>query len=129
MPSPRCPVALVGLLALGVAALLVLPGCGCHDCGGVYVPPGPYLGDVYLDNLTDLGPAPEFAETFYLAPAGTVGFTGNLLPGPLAPGATQFVGTYAEGYWDAEADMEFGDLVTWFDTYVAAFDDTFFEVY
>ena len=116
-------------LLLGGLALLALAGCGCDDCDdGYYVPPGPYLGEVYVDNLTDTT-IPEAVFGFYLAPAGTVGFTGNLLTAPLGPAQIQYVGDYAEGYWDAEADMEFGDLVTWFDVFVPAFDSTYFEVY
>jgi len=118
----------LSVLLLAVVALAALPGCG----GDTYVapppvPPTPALGAVYVDNLTDQG-VPEFALGFFLARVDGP-FTENLLPGDLAPAATQYVGDFIEYSYDAEADMELGDLVTWFDIWVPAFDDTFFEIY
>jgi len=112
----------VALLVLLLAAV-ALPGCGCCDD-----PEPPYWGNIYLDNLTHLD-IPEFADGFYVAPFGGP-FTGNLLPASLAPGATQFCGTFAQDYYDAEAEMEFGPpIVEWFDIFVGDGQDTFFEVY
>jgi hypothetical protein len=116
------------LLALAAGLLLVLPGCGCDGCcsDGCYVPP-PAIGNVYVDNLTDTT-IPEYCLAFRLAPIDGP-FTGNLLLQDLPPATTQFVGTFSAYHYDAEADMEFGDLVTWFDVPVPAADDTFFEIY
>lgn len=118
-------------LGLVAAALLVVPACGdCDDCcegpccdGGC----PPAYGYVYLDNLTDLG-VPEFCLGFYLAPSGGP-FSGNLLPGPLAPAATQYLGTYAENLYDAEADMELGEVIPWSGIFVGAGEDVTFEIY
>lgn len=113
---------LLPVLLLGTT-LLLTPGCGgcCND------PVIVTSGNVYVDNLTD-GGAPEWCYGFFLAPVGGA-FTGNLLIADLPPATTQFVGSFTEDYYDAEADMEFGDLVTWFDVPVPAADDTFFEIY
>ena len=53
----------------------------------------------------------EYVETFYLAPALTDLWTDDLLGWPLAPGEIANVGDFEEDWYDAEADLEFGDCV------------------
>jgi hypothetical protein len=116
-------------------ALLVLGGCG----GGGYATygvevgyvddpyieaPTPWLGTVDVDNLGF-----EYVETFYLAPALTDLWTGDLLGWPLAPGEIASVGAFEEDWYDAESDLEFGDYVTWFDVFVPYAEVTVFEVW
>ena len=71
----------------------------------------------------------EWVETFYLAPAATDLWTPELLGWPLAPGGIAALGDFVEDWYDAEADLEFGDFVTWFDILVPAADVTVFEVW
>ena len=122
MSSVRKRLARAALVAAALLLVVAAPGCGCHNCEDTY------WGNVFVDNLTDLGPNPESVLTFFLAPVGGT-WTSNLLPAPLPPARTQFVGTFSEDYYDAEADTELGDLVTWYDIFVGAADDVFFEVY
>ena len=110
--------------ALGLAAalvlLLVLPGC--NDC----CEPD-YYGNVYVSILTHTTTFEDLLD-FRMAPFGQP-FTGNLLPAPLPPGSTQFVGTWHEDYYDADALLSGGDLVEWFDIFVGEELDVFFEVF
>jgi len=71
----------------------------------------------------------EWTETFFLAPAATDLWTPDLLGWPLAPGAIASVGDYVEDFYDAEADLEFGDYVEWFDVFVPGAEITLFEVW
>jgi hypothetical protein len=116
------------LAALLGAPLFLLAACGggygSGYGGGYGPPPGIPLGSAEVDNLSG-----EFVEGFYLAPSGTGAFTGELLGTPLPPGYVQYVGDFEEDTYDAEADLEFGDLVQWFDVPVPASDTTTFEVY
>ena len=119
------------ILAL-VAALVAVPGCGCSDCNSNTVIVDTYWGNVFVSNLTpDLVPV-EWVDTFFLAPVDG-DFTANLLPASLPPGRTQFVGTFSESLYDAEADTSIAgepfDLITWFEIFVGAADDVYFEVY
>ncbi len=119
------------ILAL-VAALVAVPGCGCSSCDYNEVIVDTYWGNVFVSNLTpDLVPV-EWVDTFFLAPVDG-DFTANLLPTSLPPGRTQFVGTFGENLYDAEADTSIAgepfDLVTWFEIFVGAADDVYFEVY
>jgi hypothetical protein len=128
MAPLKRPVKTLGLAlpALLLAAfLLVLPGCGC-DCHDTVVV-DTWWGNVFLSNLTDAG-TPEFADSFYLAPVDG-DFTANLLSAPLAPGRSQFVGTFSQGDYDGEANMELGDLVTWEAIFVGDASDAYFEIY
>jgi hypothetical protein len=104
------------------AALLVLPltGCGCCDDHD-------HEGNVFVANQTDTT-TPEDANTFELAPFG-VPFSGNLLGAPLPAGNTHFVGAFQEDYYDARAEMALGDLVEWFDIFVGADQDSFFDIF
>lgn len=114
-PRGAIPRRMLGALLL-VAACAGLTGCGDDDPGNVYV-----------DNLTDTT-VPEFALTFIVGAVGEP-FTGNLLFAPLPPGNAQFVGTFHEDYYDAEAEMEFGDVVRWRAIYVGCGEDVYFEIY
>lgn len=71
----------------------------------------------------------EFVETFYLAPSLTDFWTDDLLGWPLAPGEIATLGSIEEDWYDAEADLEFGDYVTWFDVFVPYAEVTTFEVW
>ncbi len=126
-PSPRSRSFLRLLASAALLALLLLPlsGCGC-DCDDTIVV-DTWWGNVFVSNLTE-GLQAEFTDSFYLAPVDG-DFTANLLSAPLAPGRTQFVGTFSQGYYDAEADMELGDLVTWEGIFVGEADDAYFEIY
>jgi hypothetical protein len=113
---------------LAVPALLVLAGCGG---GGYYdphpgtpYPPASVYGSTEVDNLSA-----EYVDGFYLAPSYTSDFTGDLLSGPLPPGFYEYVGDFLEDSYDAEADLEYGDLVQWFDVFVPGDQLTTFEVY
>ena len=121
------------LLVLVVAVTATaLAGCGCSDCEYTNVIVDTYWGNVFVSNLTpDLIPV-EWVDTFFLAPVDG-DFTANLLPASLPPGRTQFVGTFSESLYDAEADTSIAgapfDLITWFEVFVGAADDVYFEVY
>ena len=109
-------------LVLGLA-LLATPGCGsCCDDRVIVT-----SGNVYVDNLTDLD-VPEWCIGFFMRPVGGV-WTGDLLIADLPPATTQFVGTFTEDFYDAEAEMEFSAPVPWDGVFVPAADDTFFEIY
>jgi hypothetical protein len=110
-------------------ALLVTAGCGGYSEGYVYEDPYVAYGAVEVDNRTD-STTFEDVYGFYMAPAGTGAFTGNLLSGPLPPGFVEDVGDFVEDFYDAEADVgDFGDVSTWFDVLVPAGDVTTFEVF
>ena len=120
IPSPASSLRAGLLIAVLAGALLLLPGCGCSSCNDTVVV-DTFWGNVFVSNLT-----------FFLAPV-TGDFTANLLPAPLPPGRTQFVGTFSENLYDAEADTSIAgepfDLITWFEIVVGAADDVYFEVY
>jgi hypothetical protein len=103
--------------ALLVAPALLLSACGDWD----------YDGNVLVDNQTDAG-VPEDVLAFRLARFGDP-FTGNLLAAPLPPGSTEHLGAWHEDYYDAEADMQGGDLVEWFDTWIYADEDNYFDIF
>ena len=42
---------------------------------------------------------------------------------------TRSLGVFAEDYYDAEGDMELGDLIQWFDIFVGEGATTVFEVF
>jgi hypothetical protein len=114
-----------------LAVLAVTAGCGGgygydgydsgHDDYYAY-------GAVEMDNLTDTTTF-EDVYGFYLAPAATGAFTDNLLFAPVPPGVIVSAGEFLEDAYDGEADLEFGDLVTWFDVLVPAEAVTTFEVF
>jgi hypothetical protein len=111
-------------LTLLVATCLVLPlsGCGCCESYD-----DAYYGNVFVANRTNTT-VPEQAFTFRIAAFGEP-FSGNLLAAPLDPAASQYMGQYWEDYYDAEAEMELGDLVEWFDRWVAYATDTYFDIF
>jgi len=121
---------LTGMLFLGIAALLA--GCGGgHGHGDVVIVEEVIiepLGDVEIDNQTDL--SGSFEELFYfdMAPAGTGDWTGNLLPDVVFPGEIYFVGTFLEDFYDAGAELDLG-FVDFFDIFVEAGFTTTFEVF
>ena len=109
------------LLLVGLAALALLGGCSKS-----YSEPA-YIGNIFVDNLTDTTTFEDILD-FRVAPFGQP-FTGNLLVAPVLPGSTQFVGTFHEDYYDAEAVLSGGDFVEWFDIFVGEELDVFFEVF
>ena len=115
-------------ILVGLAWILVsLTGCGgsCGSCEEVVV--DDLWGNVFVDNWTDTT-TPEYVIFFQVAVVGGP-WTGDLLVADVAPGGTQFVGTFGEDVYDAYADLEFGDFVEWFDIFVGYGDDVFFEVF
>ena len=106
--------ALPGLLAL---ALALLAGCGHHHYDDE--------GRIVVDNRTDLT-TNEYLLAFRVAAFGRP-FTGDLLGGDLAPGSGRSLGYWHEDYYDAEADLELGGLIEWFDLFVGNGDTTVFE--
>lgn len=120
-PTPNRPAGAGRLAPLGallIACVLpLLAACGSSHHS--------HEGYVRVDNRTDLT-TNEFMLAFRLAPFGHP-FTGNLLGADLAPGSTANLGVWQEEYYDAEADLELGDLVEWFDLYVGDQATTVFE--
>lgn len=103
------------------ALLLGLAACG-HDHDD-------YRGNIYVDNQTHTGQAPtnEDLLTFRIARFGDP-FTGDLLGGALEEDAARFIGTFDEDYYDAEGDLELGQVIEWFDVFVGEEEDTWFVV-
>ncbi len=124
MRLPRLLPVLLGLALL----LLPLVGCGgggdCYDCGGDY---DDYWGYAYVSNRTHLTTW-EWVVFFELAPVNG-DWTGDLLAWDVPPAGIEFVGTFDEDYYDAYAELEFGDYVEWFDAFIGAGQNSFFEVY
>lgn len=108
--------------ALLAAALFALPLSGCGCCGS-----GNSDGNVFAANHTDSG-VPEDTNTFEMASFGDP-FTGNLLGGPIAAGDARHVGAFQEDYYDARSEMQLGDVIEWFDRWVGANTDTFFDIF
>jgi len=116
----------VSLLALA----LLLAGCGGGH-GEVFIEDAVVvepLGDVEVDNQTDLSGSLEDLLVFDMAPAGTADWTGNLLLDVVFPGEVVFVGTFLEDFYDASAELDLG-FVDFLDTFVEAGFTTTFEVF
>ncbi|MDJ0521616.1 MAG: hypothetical protein QNJ90_06015 [Planctomycetota bacterium] len=117
-------------LVLLAAGALVLAGCG-GGYGEVYYEEEfifEPIGDVEVDNQTDLGGTFEDMFAFEMAPAGTAAWSGNLLPDILFPGEIAFVGSFYEDFYDADADLDLG-IVSFFDVFVEDGFTTTFEVF
>lgn len=108
--------------ACTLLALVALIGAGLTACGHHHHDEGYIL----VDNRTDLT-TNEALFSFRLAPFGEP-FTGDLLGGPLPPLAARQLGAWPEDYYDAEGDLELGQLIEWFDVFVGNYDTTVFEV-
>jgi len=114
--APR--LGLVVLVSLGLAcASLLVTGCGHRHRRD---------GFVLVDNRTDLT-TNELLLAFRLAPFGSA-FTGDLLGGDLPPLSARNLGPWPEDFYDAEGDLELGQLIEWFDLFVGDGDTTVFEV-
>ncbi len=83
-------------------------------------------GFVLVDNRTDLT-TNESLLAFRLAPFGSP-FTSDLLGGDLPPLSARSLGGWPETFYDAEGDLERGQLIEWFDLFVGDGDTTVFEV-
>lgn len=117
MASPVLSGPLFLATILVLLASLLVAGCGHghhHDHGFVVV-----------DNRTDLT-TNEMLEAFRLAPFGEP-FTGDLLNADLAPASAANLGIWREDYYDAEGDLELGQLIEWFDLFVGNGHTTVFE--
>jgi hypothetical protein len=117
LPSPArraLAVALVALAAFGVA------GCGddYHDDD---------TGFLYLWNRTDTT-VPEDVVSFTAAPDG-LPQSGNLLPDPLLPGDSDYMGEWFEDIYDGVAELAGGTFVDFFDYFVGDHEDTFLQVF
>jgi hypothetical protein len=115
----------------------LLPACGGAGPGPygevyyeevVVIEPVPLIGDVEVDNQTDLTGSFEDLYSFEMAPAQTNLWTGNLLPTVLFPGEITYVGTFDEDFYDAVGDLDLG-FVDFFDIFVEAGFTTTFEAY
>ena len=122
----------VALLLAGAALLLTACGGGGH--GEVYyeevvtVLPVVPLGDVEVDNQTDLTGSFEDMYYFDMAPALTDLWTGQLLPDVVFPGEIIYVASVEEDLYDAVAELDLG-FVDFFDIFVEGGWTTTFEVY
>lgn len=125
MTTSNRPTARLLSLLVSLTLLLGLAGCGCGSCEEVVV--DDFWGNVFVDNWTDTTD-PAFVVFFQVAVVGGE-WTGDLLVADVAPGGTQFVGTFGEDYYDAYAELEFGDWVDWEEIFVGYAEDVFFEVY
>jgi hypothetical protein len=117
-------------LVLFAASTLVLVGCG-GGYGEVYYEEEIFfepVGDVEVDNQTDLSGTFEDMYAFEMAPAGSAAWTGNLLPDAVFPGEITFVGSFYEDFYDADADLDLG-TISFFDVLVEDGFTTTFEVF
>jgi hypothetical protein len=117
-------------LALAIVGAVLAAGCGGghhHDdvvVEDVFIP----VGDVEIDNQTDLSGTFENLFFFDMAPAGTALWTGNLLPFDVLPGEVLYVDSFDEDFYDAEAEADLG-IVSFFDIFVEGGYTTTFEVF
>lgn len=113
---PRIRTARLGILLLPLA--LAVAGCG-HDHYEPY-------GYAVVDNRTDLT-TNEQLLTFHVAPFG-LPFSGDILNGPLDPLSARLVSALPQDYYDAEGELELGQVIEWFDEFVGHEGTTIFEV-
>jgi hypothetical protein len=114
--------------ALALAAVASLALAACHDDDDDdFHHIGHDAGGVVLDNRTDSTTDEDVME-FRLAPDGEA-LGPNRLPTPLPPGDADYLGDFEEDLYDAEAIMELGDVVEWFDVFIGDGDVTTFEVF
>lgn len=122
-PSGRRP--LPRRLAVVLAILAMAPALLLGGCGSKKEYP-PFNGTVLVDNVTHTT-TNEILFTFFLSPFGQP-WTGDLLGGDLFPNESRSLGVWGEDYYDAEGDMELGDVIQWFDIFVGEGATTVFEV-
>jgi hypothetical protein len=75
---------------------------------------------VILRNETDLGQAPLTVTALFVAPSGSGDPGPNLLTSPVPPGGVVIVGMFAEGAYDAVAQVDVGGNITFQDVLVEA---------
>ena len=107
-------------LAFFAVAVMVLPACGrsrrYRD-----------EGDIVVDNQTILT-TNEDLLSFRVAAFGDP-FSGDFLGGIALPeGGSRYIGEFDEDYYDAEGDLELGQVIEWFDEFVGDDRRTTFEV-
>jgi hypothetical protein len=114
--SPR-PLPLRIAAALLISLVPFLAGCGDdYD-----------EGDLYVWNRTD-NTTDEMVVAFRLGPDGGP-LTGNVLPAPIVEGDEDYIGFFEEDIYDAEADLELGGIVDFFNFFVGNDDDTVLQVF
>lgn len=111
---------LVSALALG---LMLVPGCGHRHRDY-------HEGDIWVDNQTHATAVPTNEDLLTFRVAGFQDpFTGDLLSGsPVGEDTARYIGTFDEDYYDAEGDLEFGQIIEWFDVFVGDRRDSYFVV-
>lgn len=111
------------LAALALAALL-LPGCGRRHHRDYHE------GDIWVDNQTHSTAVPTNEDLLTFRVAGFQDpFTGDLLGGSvLGEDSARHIGTFDEDYYDAEGDLELGQIIEWFDVFVGDRRDSYFVV-
>ena len=113
-----------GLLLCSAALFMTACGGGYHD--DYYDP----IGEVEVDNQTDLVPPLADVTYFEMAPVGVVP-SGDLLFADVLPGEIQFIGEFFEDVYDAFAELDLGlsGGVEYFDVFIEAGFVTTFEVF
>ena len=119
----RPPIRLFTHLALG-GLLLLAAGLGA--CGHSHSHPLPPQGEAVVDNRTDQT-TPEILYNFFLGAQGSP-FSADLLGGDLLPQDARSVGLFPTNIYDAEGDLELGQIIQWFDVFIGEGDTTVFEV-
>ncbi len=121
------------ILALAFLGLFAALAAGCggghhhHDVvieETIIIP----IGDVEVDNQTDLSGTFENLFFFDMTLSGLNAWYGNLLPFDILPGEIFYVGSFEEEFYDAEAEADLG-LVSFFDIFVEGGFTTTFEVF
>ena len=118
------------LMALLMGLSLTLTACGGGGGGG-FGGSGGSSAAIETDNQTDIYGPPRVMTEFYLSPAASGSWSGNLLGDFAYPGEVHYLGTYFEDYYDAEAWLADSPdvLVQFFDEPAYAGFTNTFEVY
>lgn len=108
--------------------LLLATGCGGGFVDVFYDP----IGDVEVDNKTDVTGEWIDCTYFEMVPSGGVISTGNLVPGGVLPGEIVYAGSFAEDWYDAEGVLDSWPIpsaVIFYDEFVEGGFTTTFEVF
>jgi hypothetical protein len=112
-----------GSRALALAAVLIT-ALGLAGCGDDY---DDDTGFLTLWNRTDTT-VPEDVVSFTAAPDG-LPQSGNLLPGPMVPGDSDYLGEWFEDIYDGVAELAGGTFVDFFNYFVGDHEDTVLQVF